>query len=185
MSQQVSKALDEFIVNYSLCAQAHPHMRQVDYDPDWPSQCYLSTAEAGQCVDWQPVKRDTPTNFNGIEQALNLTIHPDLVCFYTQYWSGNLNAKSSQGALQLLQAWDLADFERLQQNLVGHILMKRRLKQPETLFFALTDQDDFILCVDNNSGEVVLEQVGLLPQETIAANLASFIRSLEPDVTVF
>jgi SecY interacting protein Syd len=66
--------------------------------------------------------------------------------------------------------------------LVGHILMKRRLKQPETLFIALTDEDDFILTVDNASGEVVLEQVGLLPKEVVAPNLEVFIQSLQPSV---
>ncbi len=60
--------------------------------------------------------------------------------------------------------------------------MKRRLKQPETLFVALPDEDDFILRVDNSSGEVMLEQVGLLPKEVVAANLADFIHSLQPSV---
>jgi SecY interacting protein Syd len=60
--------------------------------------------------------------------------------------------------------------------------MKRRLKQPETLFIALTDEDDFILTVDNASGEVVLEQVGLLPKEVVAPNLEVFIQSLQPSV---
>jgi SecY interacting protein Syd len=83
----------------------------------------------------------------------------------------------------LLQPWNQGDFERLQQNLVGHILMKRRLKQPETFFIALTDEDDFILTVDNASGEVMLEQVGLLPKELVAPNLATFITSIVPSVT--
>jgi SecY interacting protein Syd len=36
--------------------------------------------------------------------------------------------------------------------------------------------------VDNSSGEVMLEQVGLLPKEVVAANLADFIHSLQPSV---
>jgi SecY interacting protein Syd len=82
----------------------------------------------------------------------------------------------------LLQPWNQGDFERLQQNLVGHILMKRRLKQPETFFIALTDEDDFILTVHNTSGEVMLEQVGLLPKEVVAPNLAEFLQSIQPSV---
>jgi SecY interacting protein Syd len=53
---------------------------------------------------------------------------------------------------------------------------------PKTLFIALTDEDDFILAVDNISGEVVLEQVGLLPKEVLAPNLATFIQSLQPSI---
>ena len=63
---------------------------------------------------------------------------------------------------------------------MGQILMKRRLKQRETLFIGLTDEDDFILTVDNMSGKVMLEQVGLLPKEVVAPNLAVFIQSLKP-----
>ena len=72
------------------------------------------------------------------------------------------------------------DFERLQQNLIGHLLMKQRLKQPPTLFFGLTDEDDFILSVDNASGEVVLEQVGKLPTRCLAPDLATFVDGLTP-----
>ena len=90
--------------------------------------------------------------------------------------------KRPGGNLQLLLPWNQDDMVRLQQNLVGHVLMKRRLDQPETLFFAVTDEEDFILSVDNQSGEVVLEQVGLLPQEVLAPDLASFLASLEPVV---
>ncbi len=50
------------------------------------------------------------------------------------------------------------DFERLQQNLIGHILMKQKLKQAITLFFAVTDEDDIILSVNNNTGEVWAEK---------------------------
>jgi SecY interacting protein Syd len=60
--------------------------------------------------------------------------------------------------------------------------MKRRLKQPETFFIALTDEDDFILTVHNTSGEVMLEQVGLLPKEVVAPNLAEFLQSIQPSV---
>ncbi|MDU0356093.1 SecY-interacting protein Syd [Paraglaciecola aquimarina] len=84
--------------------------------------------------------------------------------------------------MQLLQAWNLQDFERLQQNLIGHILMKRRLRQPETLFFGVTDQEDFILTLDNSTGQVLLEQVGLQSNDILAPNLAQFIDLLEPEM---
>ena len=61
-------------------------------------------------------------------------------------------------------------------------MLKRRLKQPETLFFALTSEDDFILTLNNTSGEVMLEQVGLPPKEALAPDLATFIHSLQPSI---
>jgi SecY interacting protein Syd len=182
MSEQVSTALDEFIQKYLVRAKKHPEMLVVEYDDDWPSDCHITTGETGDRVDWRPVKRDRTADFTDLEKALEMKIHQDVISYYSTYWSDNLSAETKKGYLQLLQPWNQADFERLQQNLVGHILMKRRLKQPETLFFALTDEDDFILTVDNTSGEVMLEQVGLLPKEVVAPNLATFIKSLQPYV---
>ena len=58
--------------------------------------------------------------------------------------------------------------------------MKRRLRQRDTLFFAVTDEDDFVLSVLNETGEVVLERVGKEPQEILATDLTSFLQSLKP-----
>jgi len=182
MSEQVTAALGEFVKKYLIAAKKHPEILMVEYDSEWPSDCYTASGNTGDSVTWQPVKRSGVINFNDLEKALDMKIHQDVISFYSAYWSDNLSAETDKGYLQLLQPWNQHDFERLQQNLVGHILMKRRLKQPETLFVALTDEDDFILTVDNVSGEVMLEQVGLLPKEVVAANLADFIRSLQPSV---
>ena len=182
MSQQVTAALDEFVQRYLVTAKEHPEMLMVEYDNDWPSECYTTSGNTGDKVDWQPVKRSGADNFNDLEKALDMKIHQDVISFYSAYWSDNLSAETDKGYLQLLQPWNQGDFERLQQNLVGHILMKRRLKQPETFFIALTDEDDFIITVDNTSGEVMLEQVGLLPKEVVAPNLAVFIQSLQPSL---
>ena len=74
----------------------------------------------------------------------------------------------------MLHAWNDEDFDMLLQNIVGHIMMKRRLGQEITIFFATTDEEDFILSVKNKTGEVVLEQVGCEPQEILSPDLASF-----------
>lgn len=187
MSEQVTAALDTFMQRYVETAKENPQMLVVEYDKDWPSDCYLAAGSfasknSGDSADWQPIKRTGVANFKDLENALEMNIHQDVISYYSAYWSDNLSAETDQGYLQLLQPWNPSDFERLQQNLVGHILMKRKLKQPETLFFALTDEEDFMLTVDNASGEVMLEQVGLLPKEVLAPNLATFIQSLQPCV---
>ena len=180
MSEQVTAALNDFVQKYLVLAKKYPKMLLVEYDNDWPSECYTSLGKTGDKVYWQPVKRSGLANFSYLEKALEIKVQQDVISYYSAYWSDNLIAETDKGHLQLLQPLNQHDFERLQQNLVGHILMKRRLKQPETLFIGLTDEDDFILTVDNVSGEVMLEQVGLLPKEVVAPNLAVFIQSLKP-----
>ena len=179
MKSVLDQAMDDFILRYQEAPSA-VELLQIEYDQNWPSPCYTQHKTDGEPVGWAPVMREIPGDFKGIETALEMKIHPDVVSFYGRYWSDNLNAETKQGKLQLLQAWNEADFERLQENLIGHIMMKRRLKQVETLFFALTDEEDFILTIDNSSGAVLLEQIGLVAKETLAPNLSSFFEQLQP-----
>ncbi len=65
--------------------------------------------------------------------------------------------------------------------LIGHALTQRRRKLPLTLFFACTEPEDFILSVDNVSGQVVLEQPGQAPMRVIAESLADFIGQLQAE----
>jgi SecY interacting protein Syd len=176
----LATSLDGFIQAYQDLYLTEKNGLFIQYDEKWLSPCYIEAAQQDQWVNWQPKLRETLGAFQGLEEALEITINPQLVSYYGRYWSDNLNAQSSRGELQLLQVWNQDDFVRLQQNLVAHVLMKRRLKQSETLFFALTDEEDFMICVDNTTGQVVLEQVGLQPKEVLADDLASFITTLKP-----
>lgn len=111
---------------------------------------------------------------------MGFALHQDIKTFFTSVYSESFDLQSEDGKLTLLFPWSEADFERLQENIIGHILMKQKLKQPETVFFALTDQEDYILSVDNASGEVWVEQVGKVAHKKIADDLSSFISSVTP-----
>ena len=182
MRKNLNTAFDTFIQRYEQVILNSPESAQIEYDSSWPSLCYCQEKKDGDLVTWKPILREVPGTFAGLETGLEMIIHPDIIAYYGRYWSENLNAQAEQGPLQLLQAWNEQDYQRLQQNIVGHILMKRRLKQAETIFFALTDEEDFVLSIDNASGRVVLEQVGLEPKETLAPNLASFLENLQPQI---
>ena len=153
----------------------------IESDPDWPSPCEF---EKGGKTFWQPVlmaeHSDTKFGFSNVEEALGLTLNSQYTEFFTLYFADGINAIHEKGPFQFLQAWSEDDFERLQQNLIGHLLMKDKLKQTPTLFFAVTDEDDLNLVVDNATGEVCLEYVGKEPHEVIAASLSEFIQNAKP-----
>jgi SecY interacting protein Syd len=159
----------------------------VEFDDDWNSPCLSIDdknqslqVENGQAVSWQPVLQNPVNTMDNIASALELEIPEELATFFTRYFSLDIPAKAQRGELSLIQAWNQHDFERLQGNLIAHVLMKRRLKQAETLFFAATDDDDFIISVDCASGQVMLEQIGLTPKEVLADTLTEFIYELTP-----
>lgn len=150
-------------------------------DPASPAPCQQAVLDDHQ-VSWQPVMQQPPADFSNVEQALELELHPDIKQFYSLYYGAGLGASHSRGPLQLLMIWDQTDLARLQENMIGHILMKRRLKQPETVFFALTDDDSIVLSVLNRTGEVYLETVGKDVSEKLADSLTDFFSQISPAI---
>ncbi|MEO3679472.1 SecY-interacting protein [Rheinheimera sp. FR7-31] len=157
--------------------QQHPLVTWAD--PDSPSPCQRGDIQHNQ-VQWQPVKQVQPADFANVEQALELELHADIKTFYQLYFGAGLAAQHPRGKLMLLMVWNDDDVKRLQENIIGHIIMKRRLKQRETLFFATTEDDDILLSVLNSTGEVYLEHVGQEVKEKLADNLAQFLSQLTP-----
>ena len=180
MQTELQQNITEFVHKYmSEYKVTYGHLPTVEKDENWPSPCVV--AEFDQYKNnWQPSEINSEISFDNVECALELTLHPDIKTYFTTIYSESITATCSDGKLSLLFAWSKDDFARLQENIIGHILMKRRLKQPETVFFAVTDEEDIILSIDNASGGVWVERVGCKPHKKLADSLNEFIRSLQP-----
>ena len=179
MPSTVQLALDNFIAKFK---QRHPSPPTLTYNSDWPSECYLEVVAEGTQVGWFPgLQQPASDMFQRLQTALDETIHPDIIAYYTRYWSDPLPATCAEGDLSLLLVWNPEDMERLRGNLIGHALSKRQQKRPLTFFIACTEPDsDHFISVDNFSGEVWLELPGKPPIKPLANNLAEFIDRLEP-----
>lgn len=179
----------QYIEQYQL---VHKHLPLIEHDENWPSPCELALSDdetinlppLSTQVFWRPtlIGKVQELNFDNVESALEIELHEDIKRYFTAQFSESLDASCEEGQLTLLFAWNEADFERLQENLIGHILMKRRLKQAETIFFAVTDEEDMIISVDNDSGAVWVERVGCKPHKKLAESLPQFISTLVPRV---
>ena len=112
-----------------------------------------------------------------------LLVRQDIKTYFTTFYSETLHATCSEGRLSLLFPWNNDDFQRLQENIIGHVLMKRKLKQTVSIFFAVTDDDDYILSLANDSGAVWVERVGREPLKKLSDSLPDFIYMLTPDIT--
>ena len=170
---------DRFFQSYQ---QHHNQQPVIDHDEDWLSPCEQQTAKDGEAVSWKPVACEPPLSFANIEEALEMGLHADIKTYFGSFYCANLAAKTSDGELELLFPWSAKDFERLQENILGHIWMKRKLKQEETVFFAVTDIDDVILTMVNSTGEIWAEKVGKKPHRKVANSMIDFINQLEPVV---
>ena len=183
----VEVALDAFVRRYQ---REFPEIRE-PFDPEWRSPCEVGSPgldDSGTMqIRWQPTRRsveneEVPSNdFDALERALELTIHPDIKRYYGRYWSGGLEAEAADGHVSLLFIWNAEDIGRLTENLIGHALAKRQSRTGFSVFFACTELDsELFLTVDNDSGAVLLEKPGRKPVRTVASSLAEFLATLSP-----
>lgn len=169
-----------FVTEYK---QKLGHFPLVEKDEEWPSPCEISPFDE-EFMQWQPVAPNVELAFGNIEQALELKLHADIKCYFTSLFSESIPATCEHGHLQLIFAWSEKDFERLQSNIIGHVMMKRKLKQEVTLFFAVTDDEDNIISLNNETGEVWVEKVGSQPHKKLAGSIEEFLAQISPDIYI-
>ncbi|WP_241607692.1 SecY-interacting protein [Rosenbergiella australiborealis] len=179
MLDETSQQLSEFTQRYCQFWQQASHsaprntsLLGVD------SPCLVATYE--QEITWLPQPFTLPKNLDGVAKGVDLLLQPSVVAFYTTQFAAEMPATFEGTPITLLQAWNEEDFTLLQQNLLGHLVMKRRLKHSPTLFIATTEDDETIITVENISGHVVLETLGQQQYKVLAPSLIHFLQLLSP-----
>ena len=162
-----------------LHEKTHGYLPVIEKDSEWLSTCQQDDFD-DKIIHWRPVKSLVNLSFENIESALEITLHQDIKAYFSTFFSESIDANCEEGQLSLLFAWNEDDFQRLQENIIGHVLMKKRLKQDNTIFFAVTDEEDLIISLHNDTGEVWVERVGCKPHKKIANSLNEFILQLTP-----
>lgn len=179
MDSETSDALKAFTQRYCAAWQ-----QQRGTDPrsealyGVPSPCITATDE--DAVFWQPQPFSLAQALSGVEKAVDIIVQAPVQAFYTAQFAGDMQAIFGGRQLTLLQTWSPDDFRRVQENLIGHLVMQRRLKLSPTLFIATLESELDVISVCNLSGEVILETLGTRRRSVLSASLASFLSHLEP-----
>ncbi|WP_404339368.1 SecY-interacting protein [Pseudoalteromonas mariniglutinosa] len=149
------------------------------HDEHWPSPCEVGEVDEQGYIQWQSILQQPAGTLDDLAKALDITFSSELNTLYGHLFGGNIFASIDGHQIELLQVWNKDDFDLLQQNITGHVLMKRKLKQPETVFIGLTDQDDLLVSVLIDTGEVCLEYVGKNTHHVLAPTIEAFLQALE------
>ena len=179
MSNQVVSAMSELFGRWLRYQQQRGGLPHRPWDPEWRSPCEVGEPWNGE-IYWQPVRRESPGSMENVATGLDMVLHPDLSSFYGHWYAGALAFSFKGLRVEPVLAWNLDDFARLQENLIGHALMQRRLRLAPTLFLAATRQESHLVSLDNLSGAVLLERVGRAENQLLTPDLASFLARLEP-----
>lgn len=149
---------------------------------DIPSPCRVE--QRGQQVFWLQVDLPEKETLDKVELALDLQIRPEAHLFYTEQYAGDMAALWDGLSLVLLQVWSAEDFVRLQENLIGHLVMQKRLKLSPSLFLATTDVELEVISLCNLTGNVVLEKIGSRQRTPLTSTLDEFLLRLIPGSVV-
>ncbi len=91
---------------------------------------------------WQPKKREQCADFSNVEHAIALKLHEDIKTFYASQFCADLPALFSPQEItgdhedvkhqdiELIQVWSDEDLARLQENILGHLLMQKNSSIP-------------------------------------------------------
>ena len=175
-------ALEDFINKYHQQYQETYDEAPRYYPAGESSACIIGDyhGDEEQFVHWKPMLRESSASFDNVERALDIKLHSDINEFYGTLFSAPIHFDSEFGSGELIQPWNKDNFELLQQNIIGHLMMKKKLKQPATWFIGTVDDSDKMLTVSNDDGSVWIE----VPGEEQSQQLAESIESLFTTLTV-
>lgn len=145
------------------------------------SPCIIK--EIDEKVFWLPVSSGINEGLIKVENAMDISIHPDVHDFYATQYAGDMAAKFKDINISLIQVWNDDDFTRLQENLIGHLFTQRRLKLSPTSFIGSMDSELEVISLCNISGEIILELFGSKKREVLAPSLAEFLNELQVSIS--
>ncbi|CAK9884356.1 MAG: Protein Syd [Candidatus Erwinia impunctatus] len=180
MKQRVAEALAIFTQRYIQHYQCEcGHLPVISLRNDAWSPCLQQRLNDDQ-ITWSSHSRCEENDLSSVEDALELVIQPSITAWYTSQYAGDMDAKFCGRPCSLIQIWNNDDFIHLQENLIGHLVMKRELKQSPTVFIATLESDFEVISVCNITGEVILETLGKKQRCTLAKDIPAFLDQLHP-----
>lgn len=156
---------------------------QQNFDPEWSSPCQVGEPNDGK-IEWSVHKRESAADFSNIEQALEIQLHPTISDLFASVYGECLPCLFAEHPIELIQVWNEDDFQNLQENMIAHFMMQKRLNKPASMFIATCSDEMQIISIINETGQVQLETLGKGQEAILAENLADFLTELQPVVVL-
>jgi len=180
MNNTIKTALVELFNRHAKIWQDEQgSLPQQCFDDEWISACQVQRL-AGELITWSPVEREANISLRNIEEALDITLHPSIATLFCSFYADGIPCLYDDHPIDLIQAWNEEDFKLLQENMIAHFMMQKRLKKPASMFIASCSDEMQVISILNETGEVQLETLGKKQEAILAPNLAEFLDKLQP-----
>jgi len=180
MNNTIKTALVELFSRHAKIWQDEQgSLPQQYFDAEWVSTCQVQRL-ADDMITWSPVEREVNISLRNIEEALDITLHPSIAALFCSFYADGIPCLYDDHPVDLIQAWNEEDFKLLQENMIAHFMMQKRLKKPASMFIASCSDEMQVISILNETGEVQLETLGKQQEAILAPNLAEFLDKLQP-----
>ena len=152
------------------------------FDPEWISPCQVGDVKDDK-IEWSFVKREQQIDLSNIEQALEIQLHPSISDFFCSAYGDCVPCLFEEHPIELIQVWNEDDFKLLQENMIAHFMMQKRLNKPASMFIASCSDEMQIISILNETGQVQLETLGKGQEAILAENVADFLAELQPVIS--
>lgn len=162
-----------------LWASTHQSLPTQSLDEEWISPCQVGDIIEGN-ITWKAVPREDKVDLSNIEEALEVTLHPSIVDLFCSAYSDGIACDFEGHPVELIQVWNEQDFTMLQENMIAHFMMQKRLKKPASMFIASCSDEMQVISILNETGQVQLETLGKKQEAVLAESLSEFLEKLTP-----
>ena len=174
--------LDLFNRHAQIWMNEQQSLPQQGFDEQWHSACQVDKLSE-ELITWNPVVRTADIDLTNIEEALEITLHSSIAELFCSFYAAGIPCLYEGHPIDLIQAWNEEDFNLLQENMIAHFMMQKRLKKPASMFIASCSDEMQVISILNDTGEVQLETLGKQQEAILAPSLVEFLNKLQPVVS--
>lgn len=166
---------DYFKRKYARWRQYKNSLPMISWDEEVPSFMYIGEIDNESYVQWKEIPKVEIYEFSEVRDEYNIELHSDIKEYFNLYWFLELTGIYEDYSVILepvVPGIGLRDFYR---NLKEYYHSHRNQLKYIPIGF---ESEGFIILVDNETGEVLIEDHERGTYEKIADNLAALIKEM-------
>ncbi|MFO0602761.1 MAG: SecY-interacting protein Syd [Polyangiales bacterium] len=171
----VEDAVDDFFARY-LAAVGGAAL--AEDDPDEPTPCALSAADADGMIRWRPVRQSSVCALDVLKDALGAQPHADAVVWLTRWWALPIEARLGEVHL-CLDTSASADGSARQIVRAARYARAHAGKGGASAIPLAVGLLGGVFALRNDTGEVVFEHLGR-PSRALGCGLGAWLEALSP-----